>query len=394
MIIIRIWNYLRGYAIIIVEGLKIERFINMAISNGIYIWNIKKISYTSISANIGLQNFNKMREIVKKTDSSISIKGKKGLPFVIKNIKRHKLFTAAILGLVVFLYLMCSHVWMIEITGTKDVDPKTVLEAVSQEGLKEGALKSKIDRHAIENRVLIKLPELSWVGIQIRGTKALIEVVEKTKEPELISQQDACNIVAAKSGVIEKILVLNGDGVVKEGKTVKKGQLLVTGEIVRETTGVRYVHAIAQVTARTWYEEAEEIQLNQIEYKGTGRETTRYTLRIMQKEFSSKKAIPYAEYTETKEERNIVSFGDYVFPVKLIISRYDELVQVPKTITVEQAKKRCEERLNAKIKLQLPEDVVILDKKIDYYVEKKAVKAKISVEVLEEIGVKKRIQGR
>jgi len=394
MIIIRIWNYFRGYAIIVVEGLKIERFINMAISNGIYIWDIKKLSYTSITAKIGLDSFNKMREIVRKTDSSIAIQEKCGLPFLIKNIKKHKLFTASALMLIILLYIMCSHIWMIEITGIKTIDPKVVLEVVYKEGLKEGVLKSKIDKHSIENKVLITLPQLSWIGIQIRGTKATVEVVEKTMEPELISKTDACDIVASKSGVIDKILILNGDGVVKDGKTVKKGDVLVTGAIVRENTDMRFVHAIAQVTARTWYEEAEEVELKQTELKETGRETTRYTLKILEKEFTIKKPISYLEYTKLQEERNILSFGNYIFPVKLILDKYSELVIVPKTFTVEEAKKKCEERLNAKLKLQLPEDAVILYKKIDYYVEKNAVKAKISVEVMEEIGEKKRIQAR
>lgn len=392
MIIIRLWNFLRGYAIIIVEGLKIERFINMAISNGIYIWDIKKQSYTSISAKIGLENFSKMREIVRKTDSTIEIKEKRGLPFLWRNLKRHKLFTTTVLLLIILLYVMCSHIWMIEVTGAKSIDPKIIIEIVNKEGLKEGILKSKIDKHSIENRVLINLPQLSWVGIQIRGTKATIEIVEKRAEPEMISKTDACDIVAAKSGVINKILVLNGDGAVKDGATVKKGQILVTGTIIRENSETRLVHSLAQVTARTWYEDAEEMHLQQIEFKDTGRKTTYYKLKILDKELGLKKPIPYSEYNEVIEEKNIICFGDYIFPVKFITSKYQELVKVPKTLTVEQAKKRCEERLSERLKLQLSENAVVLDKKIDYYVEKKSVKAKISVEILEEIGVKKRIQ--
>lgn len=394
MIIIRLWNFLRGYAIIVVEGLKIERFINMAISNGIYIWDIKKTSYTSISAKIGLENFGRMREIVRRTDSSIEIKDKRGFPFLLKNLKRHKFYTASILMLVVSIYIMCSYVWMIEITGTKTIEPKVVMEIINQEGLKEGVRKGKLDKHSIENKVLIKLPQLSWVGIQIRGTKAIVEVVEKRQEPELISKTDACDIVAAKSGVIEKILVLNGDGAVKDGATVKKGQVLVTGTIIRENTETRLVHSLAQVTARTWYEDAEEMELQQVEFKDTGRKTTHYMIKILDKELGFKKPTPYNEYKEVREEKNIICFGDYIFPVKLISTKFNELVKVPKSLTEEQAKKRCEERLNERLKLQLSENAVILDKKVDYYVDKKSVKAKISVEILEEIGEKRRIEAR
>ena len=52
MFIIRIWNYLRGYAIIIVKGLKIERFINLAVVNNIYIWDIEKLDYTTVQAKM------------------------------------------------------------------------------------------------------------------------------------------------------------------------------------------------------------------------------------------------------------------------------------------------------------------------------------------------------
>jgi similar to stage IV sporulation protein len=290
--------------------------------------------------------------------------------------------------------VMCSYIWMIEVTGTKTVDPKIVMDIINQEGLKEGTRKAKLDKHYIENKVLIKLPQLSWVGIQVRGTKAVVEVVEKRQEPELISKTDACDIIAVKSGVIHKILVLNGDGMVKDGVTVKKGQVLVTGTIIRENTEPRLVHSLAQVTGRTWYEDAEEMDLQQIEFKDTGRRTTHYMLKVLDKELGFKKTIPYSEYNEVREEKNIISFGNYIFPVKLISISYKEVVKVPKTLTIEQAKKRCEERLNERLKLQLSENAVVLDKKINYVVEKKSVMAKISVEILEEIGIKKRIQAK
>jgi similar to stage IV sporulation protein len=84
--IIRIWNYFRGYAIIIVKGLKIERFINLAVVNNIYIWDIEKLDYTTVKAKIGLENFGRLRDIVRKTDSSVSILDKRGFPFIIRNI--------------------------------------------------------------------------------------------------------------------------------------------------------------------------------------------------------------------------------------------------------------------------------------------------------------------
>ena len=228
MFIIRIWNYFRGYAIIIVKGLKIERFINLAVVNNIYMWDIEKLDYTTVKAKIGLENFGRLRDIVRKTDSSVSILDKRGFPFIIRNIKRRKLFYASLLSLFVFIYVMSSFVWMIDIVGAKTVDREKLIKCLYEEGLKEGRFKGGLDKRHIENRVLINMPEISWVGIQIKGTKAVVEIVEKSQVPQIISKTDACDIVAAKDGVITKLLVLAGDPQVKDGESVRRGQKLVS----------------------------------------------------------------------------------------------------------------------------------------------------------------------
>ena len=35
-----LWNYIRGYVIIYVTGFSVERFINMAVNKGIFIWDV------------------------------------------------------------------------------------------------------------------------------------------------------------------------------------------------------------------------------------------------------------------------------------------------------------------------------------------------------------------
>lgn len=391
MFIIRIWNYFRGYAIIIVEGLKIERFLNLAVLNGIYIWDIHKVNYTTIKAKINIRNFSKLREIVKKTGSSIRIEDKRGFPFFLKRAKKRKFLYTGILLLIISVFMLSSYVWMIEIVGAKTVDKEVILKKLNAYGLREGIRKGKIDKHGIENKMLIDMSEIAWLGIQVKGTKAIVEVVEKREVPPLLTRDDACDIVATKDGIISKLLVLNGDGIVKDGQTVKKGQVLVSGTIVRQDMENRFTHAMAQVNARTWYEDVEEIPLNQIEYKKTGKAETHYALKILNKVFARKTAIPYKEYNVYVEEKNLLSFGDYVFPLKLISTKYEALSSTAKSVTVQQAKDRCAERLTQRIRLQIPEDAVVLNKKISYYVEKKQVKAKISVEVLEDIGLEKKI---
>ncbi|HHY76906.1 MAG TPA: sporulation protein YqfD [Clostridiales bacterium] len=392
MLILRIWNYLRGYAIIVVKGIKIERFINLAVVNNIYLWDIEKIDYATIKAKISSSDFFKLKSIVKKTDSNIQIIEKCGMPFKIKKMKKRKWFVVGLAILLISIYILSSYIWMIEIYGLKNIDEQVVIENLSHAGLKIGMRKKKINKRKVENKLLIRMPELTWVGVEMKGTKAFIKVVEKGPEPQLINKDEPCDIVASKNGVIEKILVLNGDGMVKDGDTVKKNQLLVSGTIIRNNLPERYVHSMAEVHARTWYEDVEEIPYEQIEYKKSGRVHKTYSLEIVSRKFERDKKIPYEDYNKIEKEIYIFNFGSYVFPIKLIITQYEELVSTTKIISEEEAKTICEERLNAKIKLQIPEDAVILNQRIEYFPNEKSLIGKIYVEVLEDIGVKVRIK--
>lgn len=391
MFIVRIWNYFCGYAIIIVKGLKIERFINLAVVNGIYLWDIEKIDCTSIKAKINIKDFHKLRWIVRKTDSRIKINEKCGMPFKVRTIKKRKWFFLGLGALLIFLYILSSYIWMIEILGLKNISEQVILDNLSQHGLKIGMRKCKIDKRNVESKMLIIMPELTWIGVEVKGTKASITIVEKGPEPQFISKDEPCHIIAKKNGVIDKILVLNGDGVAKDGDTVKKGQLLVTGVIERHGMDTRYVHSMAKVFARTWYEDVEEINFKQIQFKKTGKTIKIYGIEMMRRKFERYKKIPYEYYDKNIEERYLFSFGSYIFPIKLVVTSYHELKPIERKLNEQEAKDRCSERLDGRIKLQLPEDAVIIDKRIEYFVNKESVIGKIYIESMEDIGIKQKI---
>ena len=178
---------------------------------------------------------------------------------------------------------------------------------------------------------------------------------------------------------------------VKDGDTVKKNQLLVSGTIIRDNLPERYVHSMAEVHARTWYEDVEEIPYEQIEYRKSGKVYTTYSMEIINRKLERNKKIPYEDYNKREREIYVLNFGSYVFPIKLVITEYEELVSMTKIISADEAKTICEERLNTKIKLQIPEDAVILNQRIEYFPNEKSLIGKIYVEVLEDIGVKVRI---
>lgn len=87
-----IYNYIIGYVTVTIEGLFIERFINICISKKIFLWNSEREKNTILHTNISILDFRRIRKIAQKTKCRVHIKAKKGLPFIFKKYKKRKIF--------------------------------------------------------------------------------------------------------------------------------------------------------------------------------------------------------------------------------------------------------------------------------------------------------------
>ena len=74
-----------------------------------------------------------------------------------------------------------------------------LLENLENQGLKLGKLKSKINTKEIVSNMRLERNDLAWIGIEIKGTNAIVKIVESDKKPAIIDEEDYCNIVATKS---------------------------------------------------------------------------------------------------------------------------------------------------------------------------------------------------
>ena len=214
--------YILGYVNISVEGYFIERFINICISKRILLWNLKRKKSSFLYANIGMKEFKKIKQIAKITKCRVKIEQKKGLPFILNRYKKRKIFIIALLTVILFIFGISNFVWNIEIIGANTINPEEIIQSLNNYGLKSGTLKSKINTKEIINSLRLQRNDIAWVGIHLKGTNAIIEIVEADKKPDIVDENEYCNIVSQKDGIITKINVQNGTALVKEGDIVKK----------------------------------------------------------------------------------------------------------------------------------------------------------------------------
>lgn len=362
----RLKEFLNGYILVRVEGLNPEKFINMASKNGIKLWDIQRINFTTIIFKMKYFQYGQMREILQRTGSKSRILKKYGMHFVYKRMNRRKFF---ICGIAVFLFIilyLSSIIWKIEIAGNKQVDAQKIYEAAKKVGLKEGTLKYNINLRSVEDSILKDIKELSIVNIKLQGTKAEIEVVERKMPPSIVAFEKPTNIVASKDGIILKIMAYKGKAQVKNGDFVKKGQILISGILTdSQNVPVKVVHAIGDVVAKTWYESIQDVSLNYKYEVRTGRVKKKIFINMFgKKTYIKNDNIDFTKYDKIEEKKSL-KIKEYETPIEIVAEYYYEKVDAYKSIDYDEAVKIALDKADSDIKGAMPAGLKIIDKKVE-----------------------------
>ena len=302
-------NYILGYVNILVEGFFTERFINTCINKNIFLFNIKRDKSTIIYANVGIFDFKNVVKIAKQSKCRVKIQRKSGLPFLFNRYKKRKIFAIALVSIICVIIYLSNFIWNIEIVGTDKINQNELIKTINSEGLTIGKLKRKVDLKSIINKIRLDRKDIAWIGIDLKGTNAIVKVVEADAKPEIIKEDEYCNIVSDKEASIIKVNAQNGTVLVKEGDVVKKGTPLIAGWMEGKYTGTRYVHAEGSVEAKVWYSHKERIYYKQEEKLRTGNEEKKYTLNINNFEINLyKKLSNFENYDTIKEQKKLKLF--------------------------------------------------------------------------------------
>ena len=384
-------SYIFGYVNVIIEGYSIERFMNIAKSKSILLWNNRRDKSTILHTNISIKDFKIACKIAKQTKCRIKIQNKKGVPFIFNKYKKRKLFFVFLLLIIIAVISLSRFIWNIEITGNNNIDSNELLETLKQEGLKVGVLKSKINTKEIINKMRLDRNDLAWIGIELNGTNAVVKIVEADAKPEIIQEDEYCNIVATKDGVITKINAINGTPLVKEGDTIKKGTILIGGFLEGKYTGTRYVHANGEVYAKVWYSEKQKVGQNVVKLSKTGNEEKRYSVKLNNFQINFYKTLSKFQNYDTIVSRNKLKiFSDFYLPIEIITTTNYEQVEETINYTLEEAKNKAIEEIKEILDKQIEgNEENILNTYINYNEE--TYEITVTYEMLEAIGTKEKI---
>ena len=383
----KVTNLLRGSARLEIRGQFPEQFINTLAVRGIEFWKFRKHKDGRAELSIPLKAAADIERLASGTDCEVKILRKSGLPHFLYGLRRRWALFAGMILCLIAVTALSLFVWEIEISGNETVADSEILSALDELGVRIGTFGLSIDQQDIRSRALAKIEELSWLTVNISGTKAEVIVRERIPKPDIVDEKTPTIVIASKNGVITKMNVYRGLPAVNIGDTVAVGDVLVGAELSSLNSGDRIVHAMADIYARTWYDFTYEMPLNYKSKQYTGATDKKRAVILFGKRINLYLSTGFSDVFCDKIIKNspVVLPGGYHLPVRIVTEVYEEYESEEETMEVSEA----EQILKARLAQRLDELVgdgekVSVSYKTD--VSENIIKVTISAECIEQIG--------
>ena len=357
-------EFLSGRVTVKLSGKGTERFLNALIRGGLMVWNVRRHGTETITFTMRLEDALKIRHYARERNCSVSFLKRAGMPFLFKRLIKNSGFAAGALLFLLIIMVLSNVIWGIEVKGAKPATEYQIRKELDKMGVKIGKIQLFVDNvEGIQRKLTNNIGNLTWVGVELKGTTYHLQVVEK-KEPEKAEQLAPRNLVAKKKAIIANMYVETGQKMVDIHDHVEAGQVLVSGTIGREGQ-TQQVAAVGEVWGETWYRGHVELPLETIFFVFNGQEKIKNSLIIGNIE------IPIWGFGEPKfkdyeVEKNVkkIKFLKWELPISFGTETLRAREETTRTYSEKEAEKNALELAKNKIKTVVDEEAIIKDEKI------------------------------
>lgn len=381
-------NMARGSVRVEIEGAYPERFMNICAENEIGFWDLERVNEVTIRVTMTVGAYRKMRPFLDNIMCAAKPVKKRGAPFFLWKIRKRYALIAGLIAVVALTWIMSLYIWDISVTGNDRVSASEILEVLEKNGVYVGTYGPSINSEALRNEVLLDLEDLSWITVHVNGSKATVVVRERIEVPDMLEEDSPGTIVAAKSGVIDEMIVFEGTTLRAVGDSVSEGDDIVSGVIESISSGTRFLNARGEIYARTWYEFTAWMPLDYVKKSYTGNSINKKAIIFGGNRINLyiNSGISYANYDKIVSEDFLTLPGGVVLPIKIATSTYDEYQAQSAELTEDEAVKILQEQLLTKLKKSIEDNGEIIETEFEPVLNDGMITITLKAECREQIG--------
>ena len=281
-----------------------------------------------------------------------------GVYDILNKIKRNYIFCICLLIGVILFFIMSNMVVKINIIHESSEIREIIADELDEYRIKVLSFKKSYkELDKIRQEILDKYPEkLDWMEFDVDGMIINVRIEERIITDTSKSDK-VCNLVAAKSGIINDIKVEQGEVLVNINDYVNEGDILVTGVINYNEEMKRTTCASGEVYATTWYTVDVKIPFEYSEYVETGKK--KYNI-VWENDGNKKQILRERFDSYNSYLKNILKIFDF----NLYVETEMETKKITKTYTEDEALEVGINKAIENVLIKLGEKDEIIDKKV------------------------------
>lgn len=323
-----ILRYICGYAVFHTTAEFSVAFINALLYLGIAEDRIEKDVLGGVTVTVRKRNAAAFEKKLIADGTEYSLIRTGGMTDFLKKYTWRCGLAAGALASALILAISSNYVWGFSVSGNKNVSDSEVIDILEKAGFSVGTRFSDIDFPQFQNDVILTTDKLAWVSVNMLGTLARVEVMEKRSGTDIADGGICANLVAAEDGQIEYIEEASGQTVVKYGDFVRQGDLLISGVRADKSGNIRYEVASGSVRARVTRSFTVKIPKMLPEKVYTGKKKITNSVKIFSKTLNlfTNDGNCYENYDIIDKNKQIILLGSFYVPIFYSETRYEEYI--------------------------------------------------------------------
>ena len=342
-----------------ITGKNINRFIIRLHNNNIEILKCNHINKEKINIIIYEKDYEKLESI--KTIYNIEKINTYGIIKIKKKLNLNKYLIISIITGLIILKILTSIIYNVEIIYNDQETIKFLKQELKNYGIKEKTFKKNYNQIKKIKEELIKKykDKIEWIEIETKGTKYIVRL-EKRIIKEKESKQKNRNVVAKKEAIIKDIKATSGQIIKEINSYVKKGDIIISGNIMDNDVIKNTVPAEGIVYGETWYEINVTYPFVYQETQELNNKKQVYVIKFLNKNIELFNRNKFK--TKKIEEKKILS--NKLLPISFVKQNQSETKEIEQILTTDEAIKKAEEKAIEQIKNNLKENEFIINYKI------------------------------